>query len=49
MSSRLVKKISSASTRDGARFDLGEIENVADEVEQVRAGAVNGAGELDLP
>ena len=34
--------------RDGARLDLGQVENVADEVEQVGAGAVNGAGELDL-
>ena len=34
--------------RDGAGFDLGQIENVADEVEQVGAGAVDGAGELDL-
>ena len=34
--------------RDGAGFDLRQIENVADQVEQVGAGAVNGAGELDL-
>src|SRR5262249_185736 len=34
--------------RDGSGFDLGEIENVADQVQQVGAGAVNGAGELDL-
>ncbi len=34
--------------RDRARFDLREIENVADQVQQVGAGAVNGAGELDL-
>src|SRR4029077_12691672 len=35
--------------RDGARFDLGQVEDVADEVEQVGAGAVDGLGELDLP
>ena len=34
--------------RDGAGFDLGEVENVADQVEQVGAGAVNGAGEIHL-
>ena len=34
--------------RDGAGLDLGQIENIADEVEQVGAGAVDGAGELDL-
>ena len=34
--------------RDGAGFDLRQIENVADQVEQVGAGAVDGAGELDL-
>ena len=33
---------------DGAGFDLREIEDVADEVEQVGSGAVNGARELDL-
>ena len=31
-----------------ARFDLGEVEDVADQVEQVGAGSVNGLGELDL-
>ena len=31
-----------------AGLDLGEIENVADQVEQVGAGAVNGAGKFDL-
>ena len=34
--------------RDGAGLDLRQVENVADEVEQVGAGAVDGAGELDL-
>ena len=34
--------------RNGAGLDLGQVENVADQVEQVGAGAVNGAGELDL-
>ncbi len=34
--------------RYGARFDLGKIENVADEVEQVGSGAMNGARKLDL-
>ena len=33
---------------DGAGFDLGEIEDVADQVQKVGAGAVDGAGELDL-
>ena len=33
---------------NGAGFDFGEVENIADEVEQVCAGAVNGAGEFDL-
>ena len=34
--------------RHRAGFDLGEIEDVADQVEQVGAGAVDGAGEFDL-
>ena len=34
--------------RDRAGFDLRQIENVADQIEQVGAGAVDGAGELDL-
>ena len=34
--------------RDGAGLDLRQVENVADQVEQVGAGAVDGAGELDL-
>src|SRR4029078_6274082 len=34
--------------RDGARLDLREIENVADQVQQIGAGPVNGARELDL-
>src|SRR5262249_52284326 len=33
---------------DGARFDLRQVENVADQVEEVGAGTVYGAGELDL-
>ena len=33
---------------DGAGFDLREIEDVADEIQQVGSGAVNGARELDL-
>src|ERR1700727_1992402 len=33
---------------DCARLDLGEIEDVADEGEQVSSGAVDGAGNLDL-
>lgn len=34
--------------RHRAGLDLGEVENVADEVEQIGAGAVDGAGEFDL-
>ena len=34
--------------RNRAGFDLRKIENVADQVQQVRAGAVDGARELDL-
>ena len=34
--------------RDGSGFDLGQVENVADQVQQVGAGAVDGAGEVDL-
>ena len=44
----MAKKTSSRLDRDRAGFDLGEIENVADQVEQVGAGAVNGAGKFDL-
>jgi hypothetical protein len=33
---------------DGAGLDLGQVEDVADQVEEVGAGAVDGAGELDL-
>ena len=33
---------------DGAGFDLRQVENVADQVEQVGAGAMDGAGEFDL-
>src|SRR5882724_8962570 len=35
--------------RHRARFDLRQVENVADQVQQIRTGAVNGARELDLP
>ena len=34
--------------RDGARLDLRQIENVADQIQQVGARAVNGARELHL-
>ena len=34
--------------RDGAGLDLRQVENVADQVQQIGAGAVDGAGELDL-
>jgi len=34
--------------RDRTRFDLGEVEDVADQVEQVGARAMNGPCELDL-
>ncbi len=34
---------------NGAGFDLRQVEDVADEVQQVGAGAMDGAGELDLP
>ncbi len=34
--------------RDGAGFDLRQVEDVADQVEQVGAGAVDGARELHL-
>ncbi len=34
--------------RDRARFDLGQIENVVDEREQVVAGSMNRLRELDL-
>jgi hypothetical protein len=34
--------------RDRAGFDLRKIENVADQVQQVGSGAVNGSGKLDL-
>jgi hypothetical protein len=34
--------------RDGAGFDLRQIENVADQVEQVGAGGMDSFGELDL-
>src|SRR5438309_933659 len=34
--------------RDGSRFDLRQIENVADQIQKVAARAVNGAGKLHL-
>ena len=34
--------------RNRAGFDLRQVENVADQVQQVGAGAVNGARKLDL-
>src|SRR5215510_3657163 len=34
--------------RDRARLDLRQVENVADQVQQVGAGSVDGLGELDL-
>ena len=34
--------------RDRAGLDLRQVENVADEVQQVGAGAVDGAREFDL-
>ena len=34
--------------RDGSRLDLREIENVADEVQEIGAGAVDRARKLDL-
>ncbi len=32
----------------GSGFDLGQIQDIADQVEQVGAGALDGAGEFDL-
>ena len=34
--------------RHGAGLDLGKVEDVADQIQQVGAGAVDGAGEFDL-
>src|SRR6202034_4642306 len=34
--------------RDRARLDLGQVQDVADEVEQIGAGNMNGPGKLDL-
>ena len=48
MSSRLANADLLGIDRHRAGFDLRQIENVADQVQQVGAGAVNGAGELDL-
>ena len=33
---------------DRAQLDLGEVEDVADQIEEVGSGAVNCPGELDL-
>src|ERR1700730_18110047 len=35
--------------RDGAGFDLRQVENVADQIQQIRPGTVDGSSELDLP
>ena len=35
--------------RDGAGLDLGEVENVVDEIEQIGAGRIDISRELDLP
>ena len=48
VSSRLRERDLLGIDRDRAGLDLRQVEDVADEVEQVGAGAVNGAGELDL-
>ena len=40
--------MSSASTVTVPDLDLGEVENVADEIEQIGSGAVDGAREFDL-
>ena len=37
-----------ALDRDRARLDLGQVEDVADEIQQVGAGAVDGLGEFHL-
>src|SRR6186713_503247 len=37
-----------ALDRDRAGLDLGQVQDVADEIEQVGTGTVNGFGELDL-
>ena len=34
--------------RHGARLNLRQVEDVADQVQQIGAGAVNGAGEFHL-
>ncbi len=34
--------------RDGAGFDLGQIQNIVDQAEQVGTGVMNGAREFDL-
>ena len=48
VSSRLAEEHFFRLDGNGSRFDLRKIENVADQVQQVGAGAVNGAGEFDL-
>ena len=34
--------------RDGAGLDLGQVQDVRDEIEQIRAGRINVAGKFDL-
>ncbi len=34
--------------RDGPGLNLGEVKDVTDKVQQIRAGAVNGFGKFDL-
>ena len=48
MSSRLAEEDLLGIDRDRAGLDLRQVEDVADEVQQVGAGAVDGARELDL-
>ncbi len=43
-----MKRSSRNIHRDGAGFDLGKIQNVVDEAEQVVAGGMDGLGEFDL-
>src|SRR6266850_4704000 len=45
---QLGKRQVEALDRDRARFDLGQIENVADQIQQIGARSVNRARELDL-
>ena len=48
MSIRLVQVDLLDIDRHGARLDLRQVEDIADQVQQVGAGAVDGPGELDL-